>query len=811
MAEKSDSGSEDDLSGRRARPQRSCRKGKVASMAEPSDSGSDESDEPPRSGRRSRPQAEVDDSGDDEYVDDASDDEDEYAEATDDGGDSDARSDEPPRSGRRARPPRSCRKGKATSMAEPSDSGSDESDEPPRSGRRARPQRACRHHARRTTAENDDDDGDDGDDGEEGEEEGEEAAALRRQLEEDNEDEEWVKDNLDAAVDEITTEPLMPKHVVWRSPDGSKTMRFNLSTLRKVAQRAGAWRAPPHFRSGLDEPLRAQIVRKFGKRALQPVWHEAASGAASFSAASAMEDAGTSSEFFQRLAEWERKKLSDVHNLYLCPICMHWLGGEAEAEGGEETEEGEEGEEGGEGGADGVGARGGASGAARSVCEIDVECQPCDPISTLYGAPAIAEWHSTNSLPPECAAAQCCFRTQAHLTAHLRNAHRVKPAAIRDIKDRLNSFQVRGGDGYVHRYLSAQQRQIRRRSSPSSSACLSEGHTRQYWAGHAEEVASLADASEATWFSRAALYLALYDEVEAQTRGEGPAGADADAALFGARLASRVELPARPAGAASESVARAAAEEAWRVLGYGDGDDAELDRNFLADDDEEGSGDEEGGHMAMHLREQLGGLASETGSVSGTGGEGSEGSGEEGWESGEERGSDDDDESDMDDVYGEYEGAGALPGERIGWSDDDTSESPIVFDDERDELDAAEAKIRRQARRRRDRIEYDDAPDALDLAEAELRRKKRRERSGGERSGGGRAAAGGSEAGGAGGAGRSIRRRPAAPVAPPPAAPVGAEDQDGAGGGGSRGGGSERKRPRRIAIAASDSDDSDQE
>ena len=38
------------------------------------------------------------------------------------------------------------------------------------------------------------------------------------------------------------------------------------------------------------------------------------------------------------------------------------------------------------------------------------------------------------------------------------------------------------------------------------------------------------------------------------------------------------------------------------------------------------------------LREQLGGLASETGSVSGTGGEGSEGSGEEGWESGEERG-----------------------------------------------------------------------------------------------------------------------------------------------------------------------------
>ena len=58
----------------------------------------------------------------------------------------------------------------------------------------------------------------------------------------DDEDERYVHAHGEAATDEITGERLSAKHVVWRSPDGSSTIRFNLSTLRKIAVRAGAWR-----------------------------------------------------------------------------------------------------------------------------------------------------------------------------------------------------------------------------------------------------------------------------------------------------------------------------------------------------------------------------------------------------------------------------------------------------------------------------------------------------------------------------------------------------------------------------------------
>ena len=35
-------------------------------------------------------------------------------------------------------------------------------------------------------------------------------------------------------------------------------MRFNLSTLRKIAARAKGWRNPPHFRSPMEEALCSQ-------------------------------------------------------------------------------------------------------------------------------------------------------------------------------------------------------------------------------------------------------------------------------------------------------------------------------------------------------------------------------------------------------------------------------------------------------------------------------------------------------------------------------------------------------------------------
>ena len=74
----------------------------------------------------------------------------------------------------------------------------------------------------------------------------------------DGEDMRFVKAHGESATDEITGDFLSPRHVVWRSPDGSSVMRFNLSTLRKVAARAGGWRAPPHFRAAMEEELCSQ-------------------------------------------------------------------------------------------------------------------------------------------------------------------------------------------------------------------------------------------------------------------------------------------------------------------------------------------------------------------------------------------------------------------------------------------------------------------------------------------------------------------------------------------------------------------------
>ena len=42
-----------------------------------------------------------------------------------------------------------------------------------------------------------------------------------------------------------------------------------------------------------------------------------------------------------------------------------------------------------------------------------------DPIATVYGAESVRAWHDQHGLPPEAAAAQCCFRKLADVTAHL--------------------------------------------------------------------------------------------------------------------------------------------------------------------------------------------------------------------------------------------------------------------------------------------------------------------------------------------------------------------------------------------------------
>ena len=145
------------------------------------------------------------------------------------------------------------------------------------------------------------------DDSDEGSEDEADAAARRQ----DDEDERWVEAQRrsgDEACDEITGEKLAAKHVVWRSPDKSQCLRFNLSTLRKVAARAGEWRSPPHFRSALDASMRAQIERKFGERALMPVWSTGARGTSSQGGIGSSQDPDMS--FFERLAEWRVERSS---------------------------------------------------------------------------------------------------------------------------------------------------------------------------------------------------------------------------------------------------------------------------------------------------------------------------------------------------------------------------------------------------------------------------------------------------------------------------------------------------------------------
>ena len=401
-------------------------------------------------------------------------------------------------------------------------------------------------------------------------------------------DERFVADSTDAhgkceAADEITGEVLLSKHVVWRSPDGSHTMRFNLSTLRKIAARAGEWRGPPHFRSKMDEGMKQQILRKFGKRALFAVWNGGGPGSASQAPGGSVGSDGSSSfirggedyaaedgYFMQQLAEFDARRLTDVHNLYVCPICFHWLR-TVEPEPEEQFEPA-------------AAAAAGSSKAGGSSSSNGKKKQRIVIAMTrrrrrarrsrkarrwrmtrrtslrrasrlaLYGSSMICHWHKKMELPPEVGAAQMCFRKQAELTQHLRHAHCLTEKAMKGTRERLGAYVIRGGDGLVHKWLNRLSTDSSQATPNRRKRSITDGHVRGYWKSGVERIASSQDTNEAWWFSRAALFRALYDEVEAQSYGDGYA-AEADEALFGDRLAA-AKAPARPCGAASSKEAR---------------------------------------------------------------------------------------------------------------------------------------------------------------------------------------------------------------------------------------------------------------
>ena len=136
--------------------------------------------------------------------------------------------------------------------------------------------------------------------------------------------------------------------------------------------------------------------------------------------------------FFERVAEFDARRMSDVHNLYACPICLLWLRSlkpkdpeedacppcngngkgtrRAQDSSDDDNEEEEEEEE------------------DEDIFEAERDAAACEPIETLYGSPMMFAWHARTGAAPEVGAAQCCFRHQSHLNQHLRQVHPSRPS-----------------------------------------------------------------------------------------------------------------------------------------------------------------------------------------------------------------------------------------------------------------------------------------------------------------------------------------------------------------------------------------------
>ena len=95
-----------------------------------------------------------------------------------------------------------------------------------------------------------------------------------------------------------------------------------------------------------------------------------------------------------------------------------------------------------------------------------------DPLHSLFSSAPVQEWEQQTGLPPEAAAAQCCFKSKADVKAHLRYAHSCESEEISFVNDRLEGYLMRQGDGLVHRYVGSQ---LEGRVAPT------EGHVRRYW------------------------------------------------------------------------------------------------------------------------------------------------------------------------------------------------------------------------------------------------------------------------------------------------------------------------------------------
>ena len=325
---------------------------------------------------------------------------------------------------------------------------------------------------------------------------------------------------------------------MWRSPDGSSTLRFNLSTMKKIAHRAGEWRQPPHFRAKMSESLERQIRRKWGDRALRLA---APDGGSSPSQAAANDDG-----FAWQFAEWQYKRLSEVGDLHACPICMLWL--KCCAHTGERS----------------------PAAALRRLSAGDGEAleemldRSDEPLSLLFSSSRVRDWEErcAHAFPPEAAAAQCCFRSRAALVAHLRDDHHLAMNVIRS-RDNAPYFEgqmFRTPGGLVQKWIGKCNERPGGYGTNSNAMQL---YWRDWAAAHDDE-------AEPLHATHAALFHAVYDEACAPRRAE----------------------PLFESGAASQ--------EAWDTLGWTVVDDSG-DENFVADSSDEEVDDDPAAHAAARL------------------------------------------------------------------------------------------------------------------------------------------------------------------------------------------------------------------
>jgi len=317
--------------------------------------------------------------------------------------------------------------------------------------------------------------------------------------------------------------------VTWVSPDGSLRMRFNLTTVRKIALNAREWRQPPHFRSPMEAKLLRQIQNKFGSRVLELPSSVVPDG-----------------RFEQMFRQWQCGLLSDVGDLYVCPICLLWLRRSAEvsAPRGERRSQEKEEEE-----------------------MSALLCKPCEPMGTLLMSPAVREWEEReqHSWPPEVAAAQSTFLGVAELRTHIANDHSLGRKALSgdQVRELLSRYRIRASDGLVQRWVA-----VNRDEYGTSYHAF-----QNYWADVVKAPSTDGEEHLQT-ATHAELYLALYDEV----RGGG-----------------RSLRHAAPLWVGSFDE-RAESERAWEMLGLGGEDDMD---DWLVDDgaseDGEAGEDDEGG------------------------------------------------------------------------------------------------------------------------------------------------------------------------------------------------------------------------